>query len=213
MLQFITHPSNKMSILEEIEKATEGGSKWVQLRMKDASLDELRETAAKAKEICKAKDCILVVDDHVEIAKELELDGVHLGKSDMHPVEARNFLGEEYIIGVTANTFDDIEAVRHLDIDYIGLGPFRFTATKEKLSPVLGIGGYAEIIRRKKAASINLPVVAIGGITTGDIEGIMATGIDGIAVSGALINAENMTEETRRMITILEKIVETRINL
>lgn len=122
MLQFITHPSDKMTLLEEIGKVVEGGCKWVQLRMKDAPRDEIVETAKKAKEICKEHDCILVIDDYVDIAKELELDGVHLGKDDMPPVEARELLGEEYIIGVTANTFDDIQAVRHLDIDYIGLG-------------------------------------------------------------------------------------------
>lgn len=150
MLQFITHPSDKMTILEEIENAVNGGCKWVQLRMKNAPREEIIEVATKAKDICKEHECILVIDDYVDIAKELALDGVHLGKNDMAPTEAREILGEEFIIGVTANTIDDIEAVRHLDIDYIGLGPFRFTQTKEKLSPVLGLNGYQDIIAKKK---------------------------------------------------------------
>lgn len=212
MLQFITHPSENMTILEEIENVVAGGCKWVQLRMKDAEKEEIKEVARKAKEICKKNDVILVIDDYVDIAKELELDGVHLGKNDMPVDEARKLLGEEFIIGATANTFEDIEAMRHTDIDYIGLGPFRFTSTKKNLSPVIGIDGYAEIMRRKAESSINLPIVAIGGICYDDINDIMDTGISGIAVSGSLINAKNMTEETRKMISLLESIVEKRLN-
>lgn len=212
MLQFITHPSENMTILEEIENVVAGGCKWVQLRMKDAEKEEIKEVARKAKEICKKNDVILVIDDYVDIAKELELDGVHLGKNDMPVDEARKLLGEEFIIGATANTFEDIEALRHTDIDYIGLGPFRFTSTKKNLSPVIGIDGYAEIMRRKAESSINLPIVAIGGICYDDINNIMDTGISGIAVSGSLIKAKNMTEETRKMISLLESIVEKRLN-
>lgn len=212
MLQFITHSSENITILEEIESVVAGGCKWVQLRMKDAEKEEIKEVARKAKEICKKNDVILVVDDYVDIAKELELDGVHLGKNDMPVDEARKLLGEEFIIGATANTFEDIEALRHTDIDYIGLGPFRFTSTKKNISPVIGIDGYAEIMRRKAESSINLPIVAIGGICYDDINDIMDTGISGIAVSGSLINAKNMTEETRKMISLLESIVEKRLN-
>lgn len=210
MLQFITHPTDKLPILDQIRQAVEGGCKWVQLRMKNAPREEIIAVAKEAKEICKEHECILVIDDHVDIAKELELDGVHLGKNDMPLTEAREFLGEEFIIGATANTFEDIEAIRHLDIDYIGLGPFRFTTTKEKLSPILGIDGYRDIIARKKAVDINLPVVAIGGITYDDIEEVMEAGVDGIAVSGSLINADDMKAETSKMIELLEKIVEKR---
>lgn len=212
MLQFITHPSENMTILEEIENVVAGGCKWVQLRMKDTDKEEIKAVARKAKEICKKNDVILVIDDYADIAKELELDGVHLGKKDMPVDEARKFLGEEFIIGATANSFEDIEALRHTDIDYIGLGPFRFTSTKKNLSPVIGIEGYAEIMRRKAESSINIPIVAIGGICYDDINDIMDTGINGIAVSGSLINAENMTEETKRMISLLESIIDKRLN-
>lgn len=212
MLQFITHPSENMTILEEIENVVAGGCKWVQLRMKDADKEEIKAVARKSKEICKKNDVILVIDDYADIAKELELDGVHLGKKDMPVDEARKLLGEEFIIGATANSFEDIEALRHTDIDYIGLGPFRFTSTKKNLSPVIGIEGYAEIMRRKAESSINIPIVAIGGICYDDINDIMDTGINGIAVSGSLINAENMTEETKRMISLLESIIDKRLN-
>ena len=168
--------------------------------------------ARQAMPICADNDCIFVVDDHVEIAKELQLDGVHLGRNDMAPEEAREILGMEAIIGVTANTFDDVERVRHLDIDYIGVGPFRFTTTKKQLSPVLGIEGYAEIVRRMKESSIRLPIVAIGGITYDDIDEIMATGVNCIAMSGAIVGADDIAAETARIVDRLQHIIDKRLN-
>ena len=85
MLQFITHPHPDITILDEIRAAVAGGCRWVQLRMKDAPADDIIAVARQAKPICADNDCIFVVDDHVEIAKELQLDGVHLGRNDMAP--------------------------------------------------------------------------------------------------------------------------------
>ena len=211
MLQFITHPKPGISLIDEIKQVIEGGCSWVQLRMKDASREEIIAVATEAKEICKEAECILVIDDHVDICKELELDGVHLGKNDMDPTKAREILGEEAIIGVTANTFEDVEAVRHLDIDYIGIGPYHFTSTKKNLSPVLGVEGYAEIIKKMAEASIKIPTVAIGGIEYADIRPIMETGVSGIAVSGAILAADDIKAETDKMLSLLETIIEERI--
>ena len=123
----------------------------------------------------------------------------------MPPREARALLGPQKIIGATANTFGDIERAAAQGADYIGLGPFRFTRTKEKLSPILGIEGYREILARCAERGIRLPVVAIGGITAADVDALMATGIAGIALSGALLNAENPAEETKKITNILKK--------
>ena len=134
----------------------------------------------------------------MELVHRLGADGVHLGKNDMPPREARALLGPQKIIGATANTFGDIRRAAAQGADYIGLGPFRFTRTKEKLSPILGIEGYREILARCAEQGIRLPVVAIGGITAADVDALMATGIAGIALSGALLNAENPAEETKK---------------
>lgn len=206
MLQFITNASDKESILKQIREVTDGGCTWVQLRMKNADISEIKEVAKEAKEICNEKGCILIIDDYVEIAKELELNGVHLGKNDMPVAEARELLGAEFIIGATANTFEDIEAIRYQDIDYIGLGPFRFTTTKKNLSPVIGLEGYKKIVEKKLNAEIEIPLVAIGGIEFNDVQDIMDTGIDGIAISGSLINAEDTIKETEKYISLLETI-------
>ncbi|WP_455591582.1 thiamine phosphate synthase [Bacteroides sp.] len=199
-LQFITHQTEQYSYLDAARMALEGGCRWIQLRMKEASLEEVEATALQLKPLCQSYEAILILDDHVELAKKLEVDGVHLGKMDMPIAEARRILGEAYIIGGTANTFED--AKRHVaaGADYLGIGPFRFTTTKKNLSPVLGLEGYASILSQMRAEGIDTPVVAIGGITYDDIPAILQTGVNGIALSGTILQAANPVEETRRII-------------
>ena len=199
-IQFITHETDNVSYVEGARMALEGGCRWIQLRMKDASDDEVRKAAAVIQPMCKEHDAIFLLDDRVELAKELKADGVHLGKNDMPVDEARRVLGEDYIIGGTANTFDDIERLARQGADYIGCGPFRFTTTKKNLAPVIGIEGYRDIIEKMKAAGIDLPVVAIGGITADDIDDILATGVRGIAVSGTVLRAENPVAMMKQII-------------
>lgn len=203
MLQFITHPSDRYTIAEEVQMVLEGGCRWIQLRLKDATDEEFRQTALEIIPMCKEHEAFLVFDDRVELAMEMSVHGVHLGKSDMNPLVARETMGAEAIIGCTANTATDIKAFKGKDVDYIGLGPFRYTTTKSKLSPVLGLKGYADIIREIRAAEIELPVVAIGGITLDDIDYIMATGVNGVAMSGAIINAPAPVDYTRAVLAKL----------
>lgn len=203
MLQFITHYTDKISYLDSVRLALQGGCKWVQLRMKDASIDEIRPIALQAQELCREANATFIIDDHVALVKEIKADGVHLGKNDMPINEARAILGNDFIIGGTANTIDDIIMHHKNGADYIGCGPFRFTTTKEKLSPVLGLEGYRSIVEGMKDRGINLPVVAIGGITAEDIPAIMQTGITGIALSGTVLRAENPAEEMTKLIELL----------
>lgn len=190
-IQFITHNTGSIGYVEGARMALEGGCKWIQLRMKDASDDEVRKAAAEIQPMCKEHEAVFLLDDRVELAKELHADGVHLGKNDMPIDEARRILGEEYIIGGTANTFEDIQRIAAQGADYIGCGPFRFTTTKKNLAPVLGVEGYRDIIAKMRNAGINIPMVAIGGITPDDIDEILATGVQGIAVSGTVLNADD----------------------
>lgn len=189
MLQFITNESDKYSIAEEVQMAIEGGCRWIQLRMKDASDEEVRETALELIPMCRETDTFLIIDDRVNVVNDLKVSGVHLGKDDMDPLEARELLGPHAIIGITANTAADIIKYKGKDIDYVGVGPFRFTTTKKNLAPELGLDGYKSIVDEVKAAGVDLPLVAIGGITIDDVEPLMSTGIQGIAMSGAIINA------------------------
>lgn len=204
MIQYISNSNAKYSHLQGIRLALAGGCRWIQLRMKDCAADEIIPVAKQVKELCREYCAKFVIDDNVEIAKLLDLDGVHLGKNDMPVAEARILLGENKIIGGTANTFEDVERIYRDGADYIGCGPFRFTATKKRLAPILGLEGYRSITSRMKSAGIDIPMVAIGGIKAGDIKDIMQTGVDGIALSGSVLNAENPVEEMKRIIKICE---------
>ncbi len=206
MLQFITHKNDRYGYVEGAIEALAGGCKWIQLRMKEATADELREAVKILKPACAEKEAILVIDDHVELVAELDVDGVHLGKNDMPPAEARRLLGEKYIIGATANTIEDIRALAVQDVDYIGLGPYRFTETKRNLSPVLGVEGYRRIMEACRAEGIEHPVVAIGGITIDDLQPLMDAGVSGIALSGTILNAPSPRETTETILAMLNKI-------
>ena len=203
MIQFISHYSERYSYLDSIQLALEGGCRWIQLRMKDATDDEVRPIAVEAQKLCRAYGAKFIIDDRVALVRELGADGVHLGKNDMPIREARQILGPDYIIGGTANTFEDAKAHYEASADYIGCGPFRFTTTKQKLAPVLGLEGYRSIISKLREANINIPVVAIGGITKDDIPAILQTGITGIALSGTVLRADDPIAEMKHIINII----------
>lgn len=206
-LQFITHFTDKYSYFDSARIALEGGCRWIQLRMKDASAEEIEKEAMRILPLCRECGATFILDDQAELAKKIHADGVHLGKLDMPIAEARKMLGKDFIIGGTANTFDDVKAHYEAGADYIGCGPFRFTATKKNLSPILGLEGYRRIISRMKAEGIGLPVVAIGGITYDDIPAVMQTGVSGIALSGSILRAEDPVGETRRIVSLINQTI------
>ena len=203
MIQFITHSNNRYGYVDGARLALEGGCRWVQLRMKEATEAEFMAAVAEIGRLCKEHGATFVLDDHVEWVEKTGADGVHLGKNDMPIDEARKILGSDKIIGGTANTFEDVERLYRQGADYIGCGPFRFTTTKKNLSPVLGLEGYQHIVDQMKSHGINLPIVAIGGILESDIKSILATGVSGIAVSGGILNAENPAEEMQRFLKLV----------
>ncbi len=206
-LQFITHPDESRSLAHEVRSVLHGGCRWIQLRHKDTPMQQLINEGEECRKLCAAYGATFIIDDHVELVNRIGAHGVHLGKNDMPVAEARKILGPSKIIGATANTFADLEDAARQGADYIGLGPFRFTHTKKNLSPVLGTEGYANILSRCREAGINLPVVAIGGITDADIPGIMATGMSGIAVSSSILSAPDPTLQTA---ITLKTIVKTK---
>ena len=203
MIQFISHYSERYSYLDSIQLALGGGCRWIQLRMKDATDDEVRPIAVEAQKLCRAYGAKFIIDDRVALVRELGADGVHLGKNDMPIREARQILGPDFIIGGTANTFEEAKAHYEASANYIGCGPFRFTTTKQKLAPVLGLDGYRQIIRKLRTANITIPVVAIGGITKDDIPAILQTGITGIALSGTVLRADDPIAEMKHIINII----------
>lgn len=203
MLQYITNTSSPVSIEDQVKGVLEGGCRWIQLRMKDASQEEVLEMAKMIKPLTDAKEAFLIINDYVDVCRDANATGVHLGKTDTPPSKARMELGPLAVIGATVNTFADIEAVKSLDIDYIGMGPFTHTDTKRNLAPVLGIEGIRNLCSEMLANDINIAHVAVGGIKLEDVPALLEAGVDGIAVSGAIAFADDIAEETRKFCALL----------
>ena len=206
MLQFITHSSERYSQLAIAELVLKGGCRWVQLRMKDSSVDEVRGAAQAMKALCDSYNAKLILDDHVELAIEVGASGVHVGKQDMPIAEARAMAPDGFIIGGTANTLEDMVNCANAGADYLGVGPFRFTETKKNLSPVLGSRGYEVQMKQFRDMGYLTPVVAIGGITLTDIPELMQTGVSGMALSGFLLNAEQPEVTTQEVLRLMHTV-------
>lgn len=204
-LQFITHNTETYSYIDSVRIALEGGCRWIQLRMKEAEESLLEKTAITVQQMCKDYGATFIIDDHVLLTKKIKADGVHLGKNDMPIAEARKILGDSFIIGGTVNSFEDI--LFHLQEatpDYFGCGPFRFTSTKKNLAPILGFDGYKDIIQKMKEMNIRIPLVAIGGICKGDIPELLQSGVNGIALSGSILHADDPIREMEEIVEILK---------
>jgi len=212
-LQFITNQWSPRPIEEQVQKACEGGCGWVQLRLKDQDESQWLEVMRKIKPICHAYGAFLIINDHVEMALKGGADGVHVGKEDICPMKARQILGEHSIIGGTANTIEDIRALQGKKVDYIGLGPFRPTYTKQPLSPVIGIDGYKKLLLQMRKEHNPLPVIAVGGIGPQDLPALMETGIHGVALSSAISNSPHPETATRHIIESINREVQHVKNL
>jgi len=183
------------------EQACKGGVDWIQLRLKDVSYDEYFRVGKEVQAVCEKYDATFIVNDNIKLALDLGADGVHVGKEDPLPQHyIDEMLGKGGIIGCTANTTEDILHFRGKPVSYLGLGPFRFTTTKQKLSPVLGIEGYKRIFEALKHANMYPipPLIGIGGITVEDVTALLDTGLYGIAVSGAIASADDITAAAKR---------------
>ena len=165
--------------------------KWVQFRSKSLRGSAYLESAEAVQAVCQTYGATFIINDQVEIAKALRADGIHLGQDDMPIFEARQVLGKDKIIGGTANTVEQVLNLLETSVDYIGLGPYRNTQTKVKLSPILGASGIQKVI---SAANSNIPIIAIGGIGLEDFSTVMNCGVQGLAISSAINFAENPKE-------------------
>ncbi|MBA6154756.1 thiamine phosphate synthase [Gelidibacter maritimus] len=182
-LHYISQGNTPKEHLENIQKACSSGAELVQLRLKNISEKKHLKWAQEARVIASHFQTRLIINDHYKIAKTIKADGVHLGSSDVCPTIARTHLYTWQMIGGSAYRLEDCETLIGKDVDYISLGPFRFTSTKENTPPVLGLNGYAAIMDVLKTET---PVLAVGGITTADVNDLLATGISGLAVSEAI---------------------------
>lgn len=190
-LQYVTQGQTLEEHLAHVAAACQAGCRWIQLRMKHHTDAHYKEAAQAALKICNSYDAQLIINDHVMVARAVGCHGVHLGKEDMDVGYARVLLGDHYIIGGTANTWADVQRLAAAGVDYVGVGPYRFTTTKEKLSPILGLAGYEQLLGQCRAAGLSCPIVAIGGITLADVPALQKAGVAGVAISGALTHASD----------------------
>lgn len=208
-LQYISQGNSIDEQLHNIRQALENGCNWIQMRFKNATSEDTFTLAEAVKILCAEFGATFIINDNIPLAQKIDADGVHLGLKDMKISDARAILGPKKIIGGTANTLENVQKQIRLGADYIGLGPFRFTTTKDNLSPILGLEGYKTIVAELKLKGITTPIYAIGGIQLEDVAPIIQTGIYGIAVSGLITESDNKTE----LITKLNETLYEPVNI
>ncbi|MDN3644006.1 thiamine phosphate synthase [Lutimonas halocynthiae] len=182
-LHYVSQGNSPKEHLDNIQKACTSGAELVQLDVKNVSEKKFLKLAVAAREVTSHYQTRLVISHHYKIAKEVKADGVYLWQTDSCPTIARKHLHSWQTIGAAANTLQECESLIAKEVDYIRLGPFRITETKDNLSTVLGLNGYTVIL---EALHTDTPILGAGGITTEDVTAILETGISGIAVSGEI---------------------------
>lgn len=182
MLQFITYPQSSLSPSEQALAALRGGCEWIEINMPGASYDELHAEVEKVRPEAEKRGAFLIITDHVDWVKDLNVGGVRLTDGAVSPGRARVLIGAAGVIGVNASTFDDAERVRNADVDFIALAPFRG-------NNAIGIDGIKEIVAKMHDTDLQIPTVALGGVKTEDITELLAAGVNGIAMSSAIATA------------------------
>lgn len=191
-LQFITHDIDELTHVEQVQLACEAGAKWVQYRCLTKDDEALLAEINIIAEICDDWGATLIVTNHVHLNRKADIQGFHIEDMDADFIALRELLGEDITIGGSSNTVEGLIRLAAEGVDYAGCGPFSLTTTKPNNSPLLGVEGYKNIVSVLKDKEINLPVLAVGGVTLEDVEALMETGIFGIAASSAINRSENM---------------------
>lgn len=201
-IQYISHGDTPLEQLYHIESVLAAGQQWIQYRFKNTTSTTLWQTAEQVKILCEQYNATLIINDHIDLAKAIDADGVHLGLTDLSIEQAKAYLPNK-IIGGTANTLENIKHRDKEGCDYIGLGPYRYTKTKKNLSPILGLLGYQQLVNQMRELHINTPIIAIGGIRLEDLQQLKETGIHGIAISSLLQNSTNKQDLIKQIKHIL----------
>ncbi|MBB2150943.1 thiamine phosphate synthase [Pedobacter gandavensis] len=191
-LQFITHDIHQHSHIEQANIACSAGAKWIQYRCLTKNDEELLNDINAIAAICDDWGATLIVTDHIHLNGKADIQGFHIEDMDADFVKIRKQLGEAITIGGSSNTLEGLIRLASEGVDYAGFGPFFTTTTKPNNAPLLGVSGYEKAIKALKAKEIDLPVLAVGGVTLSDIDPLMLTGIFGIAASSAINQAEDM---------------------
>lgn len=190
---------------DHVRLALEGGATMIQIRDKDvlshAGSAEKNE-ALEIKRICHEYNAPLIINDNVQFAREIDADGVHLGQDDMDPAEARKLLGSDKIIGVTAKTVEQAKTAESKGADYLGSGAVFGSTTKLDAKPM------TKALLKEITASVDIPVVAIGGINADNAGSLVGTGIAGIAVVGGIFASDDIKQAAKKLSHICDELVD-----
>lgn len=189
------------TLYHQVEEALKGGATFVQLREKDLPEEEFYQEALEIQQLCRQYGVPFVLDDDVELAKRVNADGVHVGQSDMEAGNVRAILGEDKILGVSAQTVEQAVLAQQRGADYLGVGAVFHTDSKADAKPV----SYETL--KAICQAVTIPVVAIGGIGQGNVKELAGSGICGVAVISAIFAAEDIREATARLKALTEEAV------
>ncbi len=190
------------TLYEQVEKALKGGATMVQLREKELDEAAFRQEAEELLKLCRNYHVPFIVNDNVELAKSIGADGVHIGQSDMELTRAREMLGQDAIIGVTAKTVEQAKAAETGGADYLGSGAVFGSSTKLDAKPM------DHALLQEICESVHIPVVAIGGITGENVMKLTGRGMAGVAVVSGIFACPDIEAGTRKLRERVEKILE-----
>jgi thiamine-phosphate pyrophosphorylase len=196
-LQFISHDLDTLTHIQQAQIACEAGAKWVQYRCLTKNDAELLEDIQAIAEICDDWGATLIVTDHVHLNGKADIQGFHIEDMDADFIALREQLGPDITIGGSSNTVGGLIRLAHEGVDYAGFGPFSVTTTKPNNADLLGVEGYAAGMQKLQEMNIDLPVLAVGGVTLDDVDALMQTGVFGIAASAAINQAPDMANAYR----------------
>ena len=188
------------SLIEKVKEALDGGASFIQLREKNLCEKEFEQEAVKIKALCAQYKVPFVINDNVELAKKIDCDGVHVGQDDMEASAVRKYLGSDKIVGVSAQTVEEALLAQKNGADYLGVGAVFPTGSKDDAIEV------APSELKKICQTVDIPVIAIGGITEQNMFSLKDSGIVGIAVISAIFAQNNITEATKRLFNNCKKI-------
>jgi len=203
--QYITHDITHLSHIEQAQQACEAGAKWIQYRCLSKSDEELLQDINAIAEICDDWGTTLIVTDHVHLHGKADIQGFHIEDMDADFIALRKLVGHDITLGGSAHTVENLVRLAKEGADYVGYGPFAETETKPNNYSHLGIEGYQHVVKALKAQALTIPLLAVGGIKTFNVEALMQTGIYGIAVSGAINFADDFIEAYEDFYTLVNE--------
>lgn len=193
-LHFVTQDVGRYSHIDQVQLACEAGAKWIQYRCFSKNNEELLQDIHAIAEICDDWGTTLIVTDHIHLKGKADIQGFHIEDLNANFKAIRQELGDEFTLGGSATTIENIVRLAHEGADYAGFGPFARTSKPFNLLPLLAISAYSDAVKQFNKDGIDFPIVALGGVKVEDVRDLMDTGIHGVAISSAIVDAEDFIE-------------------